>query len=110
VKRPLLIVHTGFDGTGEELYFSTASFAVRRGYNVLIFEGPGQGGVIRTQKIPFRPDWETVVTPVVDYALSRREVDPRKIALMGISFGGYFAPGPLPLKRGSRPASPRRCV
>lgn len=92
VKRPLLIVHTGFDGTGEELYFSTASFAVRRGYNVLIFEGPGQGGVIRTQKIPFRPDWETVVTPVVDYALSRREVDPRKIALMGISFGGYFAP------------------
>jgi pimeloyl-ACP methyl ester carboxylesterase len=91
-KRPLLIAHSGFDGTAEELYFETAHFAVERGYNVLIFEGPGQGGVIRLQKLPFRPNWETVVTPVVDYAMSRKEVDPKSIALMGISFGGYLAP------------------
>ncbi len=91
-KRPLLIVQTGFDGTGEELYFAAAHFAVRRGYNVLIFEGPGQGRVIREQRLPFRHNWETVVTPVVDYALTRREVDPERIALMGISFGGYLAP------------------
>jgi pimeloyl-ACP methyl ester carboxylesterase len=91
-KRPLLIVHSGFDGTAEELYFETACFAVRRGYNVLIFEGPGQGGVIRVQGIPFRPDWETVASPVIDYAVRREEVDAEKIALMGISFGGYLAP------------------
>ena len=91
-KRPLLIVHSGFDGTAEELYFETACFAVKRGYNVLIFEGPGQGGVIRVQGIPFRPDWETVVSPVIDYAVRRKEVDAEKIALMGISFGGYLAP------------------
>jgi pimeloyl-ACP methyl ester carboxylesterase len=91
-KRPLLIVHSGFDGTAEELYFEVAWFALQRGYNVLLFEGPGQGGVIRLQKLPFRPDWETVVTPVVDYALSRPEVDAGNIALMGISFGGYLAP------------------
>jgi len=91
-KRPLLIVHSGFDGTAEEVYFATAFFAVQRGYNVLIFEGPGQGGVIRLQNIPFRPDWETVVTPVVDFALRLKEVDAKKIALMGISFGGYLAP------------------
>ncbi len=91
-KRPLLIVHSGFDGTGEELYFETAYFAVKRGYNVLLFEGPGQGGVIRVQKLPFRPNWETVVTPVVDYAITRKEVEAQRIALMGISFGGYLAP------------------
>jgi dipeptidyl aminopeptidase/acylaminoacyl peptidase len=91
-KRPLLIVHSGFDGTKEELYFETANFAVKRGYNVLLFEGPGQGGVIRVQKLPFRPNWETVVTPVVDYAITRKEVDAKRIALMGISFGGYLAP------------------
>jgi len=91
-KRPLLIVQTGFDGTAEELYLQIASFAVQRGYNVLIFEGPGQGGVIRVKKLPFRPNWETVVTPVVDYAISRKEVDANRIALMGISFGGYLAP------------------
>ena len=59
----------------------------------MTFEGPGQGGVIRKQKIPFRPDWEKVVTPVVDYALTNRakEIDPNRIALMGISMGGYLA-------------------
>lgn len=91
-KRPLLIIQTGFDGTAEELYYSNAVFALRRGYNVLLFEGPGQGRVIREQRIPFRHNWETVVTPVVNFALERREVDRRNIALMGISFGGYLVP------------------
>lgn len=90
--RPTLIVHTGYDGTGEELYFEVAKFAIERGYNVLIFEGPGQGEVIRVQKIPFRHDWESIVTQVVDYARNLSEVDRDKIALMGISFGGYLAP------------------
>ncbi|MFC1589861.1 alpha/beta hydrolase family protein [Candidatus Omnitrophota bacterium] len=89
---PLLIVHTGFDGTGEELYFEVGAAALSRGYNCLLFEGPGQGEVIRIQKIPFRYDWEKVVTPVVDYALARPDVDPDSIALMGISMGGYLAP------------------
>jgi pimeloyl-ACP methyl ester carboxylesterase len=92
VKRPLLLIQTGFDGTAEELYFQAAVAARERGYNCLLFEGPGQGRVIREQKIPFRPNWETVVTPVVDYAVQLPEVDSDKIALLGISFGGYLAP------------------
>ncbi|MFH2033135.1 MAG: alpha/beta fold hydrolase [Candidatus Margulisiibacteriota bacterium] len=91
-KRPMVIIHSGFDGTKEELYYSNALPALKRGYNCLLFEGPGQGEVIRVQKIPFRYNWETVVTPVVDYALEYPEVDPDRIALMGISFGGYLAP------------------
>jgi dipeptidyl aminopeptidase/acylaminoacyl peptidase len=90
--RKTLILQTGFDGTGEEIFFTRGVFAVRRGYNVLIFEGPGQGGVVREQKLYFRPDWEKVVTPVVDFALTRPEFDPDKLALMGISLGGYLAP------------------
>lgn len=89
--RPTILMHSGFDGTGEELYF-TAAGAVRRGFNCLLFEGPGQGAVIREQHLPFRPDWEHVVTPVVDYALTRAEVDPARLALFGISMGGYLAP------------------
>jgi len=90
--RPTLIVHGGFDSTLEELYISAAAPALERGYNCLTFEGPGQGGVIRKQKIPFRYDWEKVVTPVVDYAFSRpEEIDPKRIAIMGISMGGYLA-------------------
>ena len=91
-KRKTLILQTGFDGTGEELYFAMGFFALKRGYNVLIFEGPGQGGALREQHLYFRPDWEKVVVPVTDYALSRREVDPKRLALIGFSMGGYLAP------------------
>lgn len=89
--RPLLIVQTGFDGCQEELR-PYAMEGIKRGYNVLTFEGPGQGAVIRLQHIPFRADWENVVSPVIDYALSRLDVDPNRIALWGISLGGYLAP------------------
>ena len=90
--RPTIIIHTGFDGTGEELYFDGGAAAIRRGYNCLLFEGPGQGRVIRESKIKFRPDWEAVVTPIVDYLITRDDIDPDRIALYGLSFGGYLAP------------------
>jgi alpha-beta hydrolase superfamily lysophospholipase len=92
VRRPLLIVHTGLDGTAEELYFTNAVAALKRGFGVLVFDGPGQGEAIHEGKLVFRPDWEKVITPVVDFALSLGEVDPQRIALYGISLGGYLAP------------------
>jgi len=91
-KAPLLIAHTGFDGTGEEMVITFARAARSRGYNLLVFEGPGQGEMLRVQNIPFRYDWENVVTPVVDFAMTQPGVDTKRIALMGISFGGYLAP------------------
>jgi pimeloyl-ACP methyl ester carboxylesterase len=39
----------------------------------------------------FRPDWEAVVTPVVDFALTQPEVNPDQIVLIGMSLGGYLA-------------------
>ena len=90
---PTLMVHGGFDSTLEELYSFAAAPALERGYNCLTFEGPGQGNVIRKQKLTFRHDWEKVVTPVLEFMLSKREfdVDQKHIALMGISMGGYLA-------------------
>jgi pimeloyl-ACP methyl ester carboxylesterase len=90
--RPTLLIHGGYDSTGEEQYFETVPDALERGYNCLVFEGPGQGSVIRCQNLPFRPDWENVVTPVMDYALTRTEIDPKRITLIGKSMGGMLAP------------------
>ena len=91
-RRPLFVMHSGFDGSAEELHGEGARAGVERGYNVLTFDGPGQYGPIHRERLPFRPDWEKVVTPVVDFVLNLRGVDAEKIALMGVSLGGYLAP------------------
>jgi pimeloyl-ACP methyl ester carboxylesterase len=90
--RRTLIVNGGYDSTAEELYFFAAAAALRRGYNCLCFDGPGQGDAVVKQAIYFRPDWENVIRPIVDYLHKRSDVDVARIALMGISFGGYLAP------------------
>jgi pimeloyl-ACP methyl ester carboxylesterase len=90
--RPTLISTNGYDATVHEAHFAHAIPAVRRGYNCLTFDGPGQGRVLIKQGLVMRPDWENVIRPVVDYVLARPEVDPRRVALIGWSFGGYLAP------------------
>lgn len=87
-----LVAHGGFDSTVEEMFFAVGEAARRYGWNCLLFEGPGQGAVLRTHGLPFRHDWEAVVTPVVDFAINLRGVDPDRIALLGMSMGGYLAP------------------
>jgi dienelactone hydrolase len=89
---PLLIMHTGFDGSAEEKHWSGARAAVERGYHVLCFDGPGQSGPLHREGLTFRPDWERVVTPVIDFALTLPGIDPDRIALRGESLGGYLAP------------------
>lgn len=85
-------MHTGYDGTAEEIHFQGAAAGAERGYNVLVFDGPGQGSLIRHQGMLFRPDWENVVGPVIDYALTLPGVDSGRIALWGLSMGGLLAP------------------
>jgi dienelactone hydrolase len=90
--RPTVIMHTGFDGSAEEMHVSGARAAVERGYNVLAFDGPGQSGPLHREGLVFRPDWEKVVTPVVDFVMKQPGVDPKRLALMGVSLGGELAP------------------
>lgn len=88
--RPLIIMLGGGDGTLEEVYFTVAE-AIKRGFHCLTFDGPGQGEVLRVHQIPFRPDWENIVTAAVDYALEIPQVDKDRLVLMGRSLGGYLA-------------------
>ncbi|MEU4744469.1 alpha/beta fold hydrolase, partial [Actinosynnema sp. NPDC023658] len=90
--RPTVVIGNGFDGTVEELHFFGAAAALERGYTVLAFDGPGQPGTRHHQGLVFRPDWENVVGPVLDHALTLPEVDGSRIALFGVSMGGQLAP------------------
>ncbi|PRZ41206.1 alpha/beta hydrolase family protein [Antricoccus suffuscus] len=90
--RPLLILNNGYDATITDLYFASGIAALRRGYHVLMFDGPGQGAMLYERGVSLRPDWEVVIAAVVDYAETVKIVDRAKIALSGWSLGGYLAP------------------
>jgi alpha-beta hydrolase superfamily lysophospholipase len=92
VARATVVLTGGYDGTAEELYFANGAAALARGYNVLAFDGPGQGAALLQRGLVMRPDWEAVIAPVVDYLETRPDVDPARVALMGLSLGGYLAP------------------
>jgi hypothetical protein len=91
-RRPLAILNNGSDGTVTDMWVQGAAAATARGYHALTFDGPGQGQALFEQGLHFRPDWEAVVTPVVDYACARDDVDPERIALLGVSQAGYWVP------------------
>jgi dipeptidyl aminopeptidase/acylaminoacyl peptidase len=90
--RPTMVHVNGYDGTVEEMYFAHGVAALPRGYHCVLFDGPGQGRNLVRDGLTMRPDWETVVRPVIDFVLTRPEVDPKRIVLCGWSFGGFLAP------------------
>lgn len=89
--HPTILFHEGKDGWAQDGKYIVDE-AQKRDYNVLLFDGPGIGETIRREGLPFRPDWEVVVTQVVDFAIARPETDPDRIALFAVSLGGYLAP------------------
>lgn len=88
----LLAIVSGFDGTLEETYIAYGAAALERGHDLLLFTGPGQMDTGRFNAAShFVPDFEHIGRAVVDRALALPGLRPEGLALMGISFGGYFA-------------------
>ncbi|MEW6555674.1 MAG: prolyl oligopeptidase family serine peptidase [Actinomycetota bacterium] len=85
-----VIFNNGSDGPTVAMWSSGVAAALERGYAALIFDGPGQNAMLWLHDVPFRFDWEKVITPVVDFLAARPDVDPTRIALSGISQGGYW--------------------
>jgi hypothetical protein len=59
--RATVVLTGGYDGTAEELYFANGAAALARGYNVLAFDGPGQGAALIERGLVMRADWENVI-------------------------------------------------
>src|SRR5215469_11411180 len=89
--KPLLMFGGGFDSILEEYYPNIAEAALKRGYSVLTYEGPGQGQALRKYGLTYTPEWEKPVAATLDEFLQSHG-KPSSIVLIGMSMGGYFAP------------------
>jgi len=87
-RRPTVIISEGSDGQNVETMQFGVTAALSRGYNVVLFEGPGQMSLLFKRNVMFTPNWNQVVAPVLSW--TRRRADVGKVALVGISFGGML--------------------
>jgi dienelactone hydrolase len=91
-SAPTVILFDGMDNCKEmSVLFAGLDFA-RRGFNTLAIDGPGQGETLRLRKIYARHDYEVAGTAAYEFVAGRPDVDPKRVVVMGYSFGGYYAP------------------
>lgn len=81
--RGTLVIHGGFDSFIEEFY-SIACYVAEQGYDVVLFDGPGQGGALRTYGLPLEYTWERPARAILDY------FDLEDVTWLGISMGGWL--------------------
>jgi pimeloyl-ACP methyl ester carboxylesterase len=82
---------SGFDGTCEEMWFQCGRAALERGHAVCLFAGPGQADLMRAYpEVAFRPDYEAPVAAVIDRLAELPGANLDRLALYGVSLGGYF--------------------
>lgn len=91
-KRPCIVRFGGFDTQKEIQYLRGTTDLTRRGYSVLLVDGPGQGESIRYRGHHMRHDFEVAGSAALDYLEKRSDVDMNRVGIVAMSLGGYYAP------------------
>ena len=77
-----LVMMNGFDGYAEEIIDFASHFPTRP-FDIITFDGPGQGHTALAG-MPLEPEWEHPTNTVLDY------FGVAGAAALGVSFGGYL--------------------
>ncbi len=88
-RPPVVIMVMGLDSAKEEMATNEAVF-LNRGLATFSFDGPGQGEA--EYDLPIHPAYEEPVAAVVDHLALRTDIDGDRMAVWGVSLGGYYAP------------------
>ncbi len=91
-RAPCVVHFDGLDVTKEIIYSAVADEFRRRGVSLLIVDHPGVGAALRLLNLPSGPDTEKPAGASIDYLETRADVDPKRIGIMALSLGGYYAP------------------
>jgi len=82
-KKGTIVMHGGFDSFIEEWYFMI-KYLSKHGFEVIAFEGPGQGAALKIHGIPLDIEWEKPTKAVLDY------FNLNNVTLWGLSMGGWY--------------------
>src|SRR5262249_30901523 len=91
-RAPALGFFDGFDVTKEIQYFKGVAEPAPAGVAWLTVEQRGIGESVRFRGLYLRHDTESYGTAAYEYLAARPEIDARRIGVMAISLGGYYAP------------------
>jgi pimeloyl-ACP methyl ester carboxylesterase len=83
-KKGTVVICNGFDGLLEELYVM-GSYIRDDGYEVVMFDGPGQGAALIRNNLHMTHEWEKPVKEVLDH------FNFSDVILIGVSLGGCLA-------------------
>jgi len=91
-RTPCVVFFDGLDVTKEIQYMRGVPDLIKRGISCLVMDGPGTGEAIRFRGHYLRHDYEVAGSACMDYLEKRSDVDPKKVGIVAISLGGYYAP------------------
>lgn len=87
-RHPLVVLLPGSDSTKEE-FFHWENVFLSRGLATFSLDGPGQGETVVS--LPMRADYEKAVSAALDIVLQEDDVDADRLAVVGVSLGGFYA-------------------
>jgi dienelactone hydrolase len=91
--RPAMIHFDGFDVTKEWMHLSgIATEFAARGISTLMVDHPGVGAALRLQGLAVNHDSERWARAALDWLEQRPDVDARRVGVIAMSLGGYYAP------------------
>jgi pimeloyl-ACP methyl ester carboxylesterase len=82
--KGIIVLFGGFDSYVEEL-FLLVMILKDAGYDIVCFDGPGQGTALENYQIPMTHEWEKPIKSVLDYFCLN------DVTLIGMSLGGYLS-------------------
>ena len=85
-RVPIVLAVSGLDSRKENLA-ETYGALLDHGIGFFTVDGPGTG----QSPVKASPTADRVLSRVIDYLVARDDVDPSRILLHGVSFGGYWA-------------------
>jgi dienelactone hydrolase len=91
-RAPCVVFFDGLDVTKEIQFTRGVTDLIKRGIHVLIMDGPGTGEAIRFRGNVLRHDYEVAGSACMDWLEKRPEVNAKKVGVVAISLGGYYAP------------------